>query len=306
MNVLRLAFMGTSDFALPTLKALIESGHQIVACYTQSAKPSGRGLKHNPSPVELVAKAAGIPVHTPKSLYGQEQVLENLALDAIIVVAYGLLLPQSILAIPRLGCINLHASLLPRWRGAAPIQRAIMKGDKETGISVMLMTKGLDEGPILLQKHVIINDDENWQGLQTRLADLGASSILETLNLIDHQQITPQAQSATGITYAHKISKIDEIIDWTQPAPVIMAQIRALSPKPAAFIEINGERIKIIAAEIVSCPPNIKPASIIDDDFTIACSTGAIRPILVQRAGRKIMNIADFLRGFQINSSHVE
>lgn len=300
---LRLAFMGTPAFAVPTLQALIAAGHEVVAVYSQPPRPANRGHRLTPSPVHLAAEAAGIPVRTPKSLRdpAEQEEFAALGLDAAVVVAYGLILPAPVLWAPRLGCFNLHASLLPRWRGAAPIQRAIWAGDEETGIAVMAMSEGLDEGPIVLEERVDIGPDDTAGSLHDRLSALGGPLMVDGLALVASGRITPRPQPAEGITYAKKITKDEARIDFAAEAEAVDCQIRALAPSPGAFTEILGERCKVLKAEVLpEAGHDAAPGTVLDGRLTIACGLGAIRPLVVQRAGKGPVSVEDFLRGFPV------
>jgi len=297
---LRLAFMGTPDFAVPTLAELIGAGHDIACVYTQPPRPSGRGLQQEKSPVHKFAEAAGIPVRTPISLKtaSEQQAFGELGLDAAVVVAYGILLPKTILETPRLGCFNLHASLLPRWRGAAPIQRAVMACDRETGAMVMRMQEGLDTGPVLLAARVAIGRKTSGE-LHQELAQLGADLMGRALAGLERGSTQDRPQSDEGVTYARKIEKTETRIDWSKPAAELDCIIRGLSPSPGAWFEAKGERIKLLLAEPVAgegAPGEVLP------DFAIGCANGALRPFEVQRAGRAPMVWQAFLLGFPLRS----
>jgi methionyl-tRNA formyltransferase len=297
---LRLAFMGTPDFAVPSLAELIAAGHDIACVYTQPPRPKGRGLAEEKSPVHGFAESAGLQVRTPRSLKGAEEkdAFAQLELDAAIVVAYGLILPKLILAAPRLGCFNLHASLLPRWRGAAPIQRAIMACDAETGVMVMRMEEGLDTGPILMSERVAI-DRKTYGELRDDLADRGADLLGRALAELGRGSVKEQAQSTEGVTYASKIEKSEARIDWTKSARELDCLIRGLSPSPGAWFEFKGERIKVLLAEPVegkSAPGDVLSPLI------VACGEGALKLLTVQRAGKGSMEAAVFLRGFPVRA----
>jgi len=299
--VLRLAFMGTPDFAVPTLVELIGQGHEIAAVYTQPPRPKGRGLESEPSPLAKIAEAHDLPVRTPATLkdVGAQAEFADLSLDAAIVVAYGLLLPKPVLDAPKLGCFNLHGSLLPRWRGAAPIQRAIMAGDSETGVMVMRMEEGLDTGPVLMSERVAIGR-KTYGELHDELSRLGADLMARALAALERGSIVEQPQPAEGATYAKKISKDESRIDWTRSGRELDFLIRALSPSPGAWCEANGERLKVLYAEPV--PRNGKPGEVLDDQLTVACGEGALRLTRLQRAGRGVMDAQEFLRGFPLTS----
>ena len=296
---LRLAFMGTPEFAVPALAELIAQGHDIAAVYSQPPRPSGRGMETTPGPVHKFAQTAGLEVRTPLSLKSPDEqaAFAALGLDAAVVVAYGLLLPKAILDAPRLGCFNLHGSLLPRWRGAAPIQRAVMAGDVETGVMVMHMDEGLDTGPVLMAERVTIGRKSSGE-LADQLSHLGADLMVRALGGLERGQVSEQPQTQDGVTYARKILKDEARIDWTKNAAEIDCLIRGLSPAPGAFTEVKGERLKILLAEPVS--GNGNPGAVIGDDLTIACGGGALRLLKVQRAGGKAMAADDLLKGFAL------
>ncbi len=283
---LRIGFMGTPDFAVPAFEAILAAGHDIVLAWTQPPRPAGRGRRLRPSPVQCAAEAAAVPVRSPRSLKGE--VLPPL--DAIVVAAYGLILPPPFLAAPRRGCLNIHASLLPRWRGAAPIQRAIMAGDPETGITIMRMDAGLDTGPMLSQRAISIAGQDAGE-LHDRLAALGARMIVDAL-AGDFPEI-PQCEG--DAVYARKLTAADEIIDWTRPAAEIERQVRALSPRPGARFSVGGETWKLLVVDMTSGTG--APGEVIDDVPTIACGVEALRLRRVQRPGRKAMEASDALRG---------
>ena len=292
---MRIIFMGSPDFAVPSLEALVAAGHDVVAAYCQPPRPAGRGKGQRKTAVHDRAEALGIPVRTPRSLRNAEAQAEFAALDAdlAVVAAYGLILPPEILDAPKGGCINVHASLLPRWRGAAPIQRAILAGDDVTGVTIMRMDEGLDTGPMLLKRELAI-DSKNAGQVTEQLAINGAQALLDWL---DHPS-TPQVQAHAQATYAAKIDKAEARIDWALPAAAILRQVRAFAPAPGAWFEANGERVKLLDAAVddVSGPSG----TVLDAGLVIACGNGAIRPLLVQRAGRSAMSPGDLLRGFPI------
>lgn len=298
---LRLIFMGTPDFAVPTLLALAGQGHEIVAVYTRAAKPAGRGMKVQATPVEAEALRLGIPVLTPKTLKAPEAEAEFRAhnADAAVVVAYGMILPQTILDIPKLGCFNLHGSLLPRWRGAAPIQRAIMAGDKESGVMVMKMDAGLDTGDVAMAERLAIPDTMTASDLHDALAPLGADLMVRAMGALERGKLQLTKQSAQGITYAAKIEKAEARIDWTKSAHEVLRHIHGLSPFPGAWCEISIEgetaRIKALRCEIVKGAGS--PGELLDDKLTIACGDGAVRILELQRAGKPPMKAAAFLNG---------
>jgi methionyl-tRNA formyltransferase len=299
---LRIVFMGTPDFAVPTLTAILGQGHEVVACYTRAPAPGGRrGLETVESPVHRTAARFGIPVRTPASLRGAAEQAEFAAFgaDAAVVVAYGLILPKPVLDAPVLGCLNLHASLLPRWRGAAPIQRAIMAGDAETGVMVMRMEEGLDTGPVALAERVPIAPDADSGQLHDRLMVIGADLMVRALAALERGSLTFTPQSDEGVTYAAKIAKAECRIDFTQPARAVHDQIRGLAPFPGAFLEYEWQhalkRIKVPAAQ--PAEGRGPPGTLLGPDLTIACGEGAIRLLRVQPAGREAMSAADFLNG---------
>ncbi|WP_291851046.1 methionyl-tRNA formyltransferase [Bradyrhizobium sp.] len=298
---LRLIFMGTPGFAVPTLLALVADGHQIAAVYTRAPKPAGRGMKLQPSPVEQEARRFGIPVRTPGTLRTPEALAEFRALnaDAAVVVAYGMILPQAVLDAPRLGCFNLHASLLPRWRGAAPINRAIMAGDAETGVMVMKMDVGLDTGDVAMAERLAITDTMTAADLHDALAPLGAALMVRAIGALERGQLLLRKQSEVGATYAAKIDKAEAPIDWKRPAREVLRHIHGLSPVPGAWCAIatDGEPARV---KILRCEPaegSGAPGAVLDDNLAIACGDGAIRIIELQRAGKAPMQAAEFLRG---------
>ncbi|MFD1767648.1 methionyl-tRNA formyltransferase [Sphingorhabdus buctiana] len=299
---MRLIFMGTPDFAVPTLNALVDAGHDVVAVYSQPPRPANRGKKLTPSAVHARAEELGLEVRTPVSLKGAEEQVAFAALkaDVAIVAAYGLLLPQAILDAPKYGCLNVHGSLLPRWRGAAPVQRAILAGDADTGVMVMQMEAGLDTGPV--RATAVTPVDRKTAGeLTEELAQLGAGLMVEVL--ADMGRYPPVAQPEDGITYARKIEKSEARLDFSQSADAVERQVRAFNPVPGAFFEFQGERYRVLAADITQAAGEI--GTVVDDQLTIACATGAIRPALIQRAGKPAMPLADFLRGNRIPAGTV-
>ena len=311
-EALDLVFMGTPAFAATILEALIEAGHHIRAVYTQPPRPAGRGHRPQPSPVQLLATQHRISVRCPVSLRTQEAQAEISALgaDAAVVAAYGLILPPAILAAPRLGCLNVHASLLPRWRGAAPIQRALLAGDSETGITIMQMEEGLDTGPILLQEAMPIASGMTAAGLSEALAALGAGLIVDALDGVARGTIAARTQPPEGVTYAHKISREDGRLDWRRPAAALGRQVRALDPWPGAFFEgprirDGGENIRVLAAVAVPGSAENAPGTVLDDHLSIACGEGVLRPLRLQRAGRAAVEVAAFLRGHPIAAGTV-
>jgi methionyl-tRNA formyltransferase len=303
MPKLRLAFMGTPDFAVPSLAALGAAGHEIAAVYCQPPRPAGRGHRPAASPVQQAAETAGIPVRSPARLDAAEAAsFASLGLDAAVVVAYGLILPKPVLAAPRLGCLNIHASLLPRWRGAAPIQRAILAGDAETGVTIMQMEEGLDTGPILLAERVAIGPETNAAALHDALAALGARLIVTALERLAQGSLVPRPQPADGVTYAKKLRREEGALDWRLPASELERRLRAFDPWPGAWFELAGERIKLLAASLVPSRPGAAPGTVLDDALTVACGAGALRLARLQRAGRAPQDAASFLRGFPISA----
>lgn len=302
---LRLVFMGTPDFAVPTLTELLGHGHEIVAVYTRPPAQGGRGLELRPSPVHRTAERFGLPVFHPKSLRGaaEQEAFSAHEADLAIVVAYGLILPQPILDAPRLGCVNLHGSLLPRWRGAAPIQRAVMAGDPETGVCVMRMEAGLDTGPVGMVERLPLGPEMTAGDLHDRLSVLGADMMVRAVAAMGRGSLTFTPQPEAGVTYAAKITNEDSRIDWTRPAADVHNQIRGLSPFPGAFADIDlgkgSERLKILKARIGTA--NGTPGALLDTMGTVACGAGAIQLVEVQRAGKGAMPAGDFLRGARLS-----
>ena len=298
---MRLAFMGSPEFAVPSLKALIEAGHEIACVYTQPPRPAGRGKKLRNTPVHDAALAEGIEVRHPKSLKPDEekQAFAALDLDAAVVVAYGLILPRAVLDAPKHGCINIHGSILPRWRGAAPMQRAIMAGDQMTRGQTMQMEAGLDTGPVYMSRTNPITAEDTAGSLHDRLAELGAELIVTTMEAIGRGGLQPKPQSEDGVTYASKLSSDDTRIDWSETGQVVDWQIRGLSPFPGAWFEIeqNGApvRVKALMSEYVEASG--EPGAVLDGALTIACQDGAVRLIRVQKAGKSPVSAEDFLRG---------
>jgi len=306
---LDLVFMGTPDFAATILAALIAGGHRLCAVYSQPPRPAGRGHKLQPSPVQMLAEKHGIPVRCPARLREREVQVEFHALDAdvAIVAAYGLILPKPILAAPRRGCLNVHASLLPRWRGAAPVQRAILEGDRETGVTIMQMDEGLDTGAMLLRRTAPIGPDITAGALTDRLAALGGELVVEALGRLD--ELTPQPQPTVGITYAKKVARDEAWFDWRAPAARLERQVRAFDPWPGTQFRVNfpagEERIRVLAATVERYVGSDTPGTVLDERLTIACGEDALRPIRVQRAGRAAMDTAALLRGFAIPAGTV-
>jgi len=292
---MRIVFMGSPDFAVPSLNALVENGHEVVTTYSQPPRPAGRGKGERRTAVHQRAEELGIDVRTPRSLRNEEEQARFRALgaDLAVVAAYGLILPKSILEAPKGGCVNVHASLLPRWRGAAPIQRAILAGDEVTGVTIMQMDEGLDTGPMLLKRELDIRGKSAGQ-VTEELAELGAEALVDWLN-----EPTPaEAQPTDGATYASKIDKAEARIDWSQPAEQIERQVRAFSPAPGAWFDALGDRIKLLDAEVADLSG--APGEVLDSSMTVAAGSGAIRPLKVQRAGRSAMAPEELLRGFEL------
>ena len=294
---LRLIFMGTPDFAVPTLIELAAAGHDIAAVYTRAAKPAGRGMGLQITPIEREARRLAIPVFTPRTLKNEPEQAQfrGHEADAAVVIAYGLILPKPILEAPRLGCFNVHASLLPRWRGAAPINRAVMAGDKQTGITIMQMDEGLDTGAMALAERTPIEADDTAGDLHYVLARIGAGLMTRALVAAERGslQLTPQPEQ--GVTYAEKILKSETRIDWSQPAAAVHDHIRGLSPWPGAWFEHEGVRVKVLRSTLAQ--GGSEPGTVLDDRLTIACGDGTVRLVLVQRAGKQPMSADEFLRG---------
>lgn len=306
---MRLAFMGTPDFAVPSLAELIASGHEVVAVYSQPPRPRGRGQKLTPSPVHAFAETMGLPVFTPDSMKTESAIetFRSLDVDAACVVAYGQILKPEVLEAPRLGCFNLHGSLLPRWRGAAPIQRAIMAGDRQTGVQIMRMSEGLDEGPILLSEVLDIRPDDTAASLSERMSHTGASLWPRALAAIERGGASGTEQAGEP-TYARKITPAEARIDWTRPAAEVDARIRGLSPFPGAWFEVEAEdgpvRIKALMSR-VSARGAGAPGEVLDGDLRIACGEGVVRLLRVQRAGKAAQAADEMLRGFPLPAGTV-
>ena len=301
---MRIVFFGTPDFAVPTLTEIIGAGHEVAAVYTQPARPAGRGLAPQDGPVARLAKAHGLDVRTPRTLTdpAEQEIFAALEADAAVVVAYGLILPKPVLDGPAEGCFNLHASLLPRWRGAAPIQRAIMAGDPETGVMVMRMEEGLDTGPVCLAERVAIGPDETAGALHDRLARLGADLMVRGLGALARGMLTCRPQPAEGVSYAKKIDKAETRIDWARPASEVHNHIRGLSPFPGAWFEVQAgeEALRVKALRSMLAEGSGAPGEVLDDRLTVACREGAVRLVEVQRAGRSPMRAEEFRRGTPI------
>lgn len=294
---MRVVFMGTPDFSVPVLDALVAAGHDVVCVYSQPPRPAGRGKKERPSPVHTRANELGIEVRHPLNFKQADDVADfaDLNADIAVVVAYGLILPQALLDAPKHGCLNIHASLLPRWRGAAPIHRAIMAGDAETGVCIMQMEAGLDTGPVLMRQTTSIGAEETTGQLHDWLSEMGAKLIVEALRRLP--ELTPEVQPDEGVTYAEKIDKSEARIDWSAPAAEVDRKIRGLSPFPGAWCEINGERIKLLGSKLAD---GAGDAGQVLDDFVIACADGAVEITRLQRAGKKPVSAEDALRGMAL------
>ena len=293
---MRVAFMGSSEFALPALDALVEAGHSIVCTYCQPARPAGRGKKPRATIIEKRASELGLEVRSPTSLVGTQDEFARLEVEAGVVAAYGNLIPQSILEIPSVGFLNIHPSLLPRWRGAAPVQRAIMEGDRATGVCVMKVVEELDAGPVLMKRTVPILGDDTSTELSRKLSEIGAAMIVDALGKLG--DLTELPQVADGIRYARKIDKSEARIDWQEPAIDVDRKIRGLSAFPGAWCEINGERVKLLGSKIVKAGG--EPGQVLDDRFMIACGTDAVRVTEAQRAGKSRLASEAYLRGSPI------
>ncbi len=302
-TALRIAFMGSPDFAVPTLSALVDAGHDVVCVYAQPPRRAGRGQRERLTPVDQAAIDLGIEVRTPTSLRdpAEQQAFAALEADVAVVVAYGLILPKPILDAPRLGCVNVHASLLPRWRGAAPIQRAILAGDPESGVTIMQMDEGLDTGDMLIARSVAITSLTTGQSLHDDLSRLGAEMIVPALAGLADGSLTGTPQPADGVTYAKKLERDEGRLDFTRSAAELERLVRAFDPWPGAFVEHAGTRIKVLEAEAFDLGPiSNPPGMVLDQELTIACRDGAFRPLRLQRPGRAPVETAAFLRGFEI------
>ncbi|WPX97223.1 Methionyl-tRNA formyltransferase [Candidatus Bandiella woodruffii] len=294
--------MGSPEFAAPTLLALVSTQHQVIAVYTKPPSYSGRGLQENKSVIHNLAEKFDISVMTPKRLRDSEniEVFRSFAPDIVVVAAYGLIIPKEFLQIPKYGFINVHPSDLPRWRGAAPIQRTIMAGDTKTAICIMQMDEGVDTGDIILRKEILLDDQITAKELHDMCAETGGKMVLETLSLIEQKKVLHKKQSDIGVTYAEKIQSNEEKIDFNLGAIEINCKIRTLSPRPGAYFFYNNEIIKIIKAQVVDLKHDFEPGMVIDDNLSIACKEGVIKPILLQRQGKKMIYTDAFLRGFNI------
>ena len=299
---MKLAFFGSPEFAVPALRALVGIGHEIVRVYTQPSQVAGRGKKVQETAIYAIASELGLQVCTPSSLTDEavQQEFKELNLDAAIVVAYGLILKKPILDAPKFGCFNIHASLLPRWRGAAPIQRAIMAGDEETGVSIMRMNEGLDTGPLLLSETVPIRDFTTSQKLHNQLAILGSGMIVEALEGVFSGRLKEVPQPEEGITYAQKLTREEGRIDWNKTAEEIERKVRAFTPWPGAWFNLGDVRLKVLEVELVE--GSGEPGVVIDNNLTVSCRTGSLRLKTVQREGRRPMSVETLLRGFSIET----
>lgn len=308
MSSLRLVFMGSPDFALPVLASLIDAGHEIAAVYCQPPRPAGRGHRERPCPVHAFAADKGILVRTPKSLKKSEdeqRAFADLKADLAVTAAYGLILPKAVLEAPRLGCINVHASLLPRWRGAAPIQRAILAGDGETGVTIMQVDEGLDTGPILLAGSVPITAATTGGGLHDELADLGARLILEAIDGLQSGALRPRAQPEEGATYAQKLERDESRIDWGRTATEIERMVRAFDPWPGAWFSHDGKRIKVLSATVLAEKASGPPGTLTGQGLAVVCGDGALRIERLQREGKAATDADSFLRGYTIAAGSV-
>ncbi|WP_319824793.1 methionyl-tRNA formyltransferase [Thalassovita sp.] len=296
---MRIVFMGTPEFSVPVLDALVDAGHEIAAVYCQPPRPAGRGKKDRPTPVHARALELGLEVRHPTSLKdaGEQEAFAAFGVDVAVVVAYGLILPQAVLDAPKHGCLNIHASLLPRWRGAAPIHRAIMAGDAETGVCIMQMEAGLDTGPVLLRKATPIGEEETTAQLHDRLSEMGADLIVAALGQWD--VLKPEPQPDAGVTYANKIDKAEAAVDWTAPAVEIDRKIRGLSPFPGAWVDVGGVRLKLLASRLAKGTG--APGEVLDDALTVACGSGAVQLLRLQRAGKGAQDAQEFLRGMPLS-----
>ncbi len=295
---MRIVFMGTPEFSVPVLDALVAAGHEVCAVYSQPPRPAGRGKKPRPSPVQARAEALGLPVHHPQSLKGpaEQEIFAALDADVAVVVAYGLLLPQAVLDAPKHGCLNIHASLLPRWRGAAPIHRAIMAGDAETGVCIMQMEAGLDTGPVLLREVTPIGAVETTGELHDRLSAMGAAAIVRALQALGDLTATPQSDA--GVTYAAKIDKAEAQIDWARPAAEIVRQINGLSPFPGAWSDAAGERVKFLKAQAADTTLAPGATLVADGRLLIGSGQGSVEILQAQRAGKRAAPVSEMLKGW--------
>ncbi len=301
---MKIIFAGTPDFAVPALQMLLDSIHEIVAVYTQPDRPAGRGRKLQPGPVKKLAMSAGLPVFQPVNLKQAADIAQLKVLDAdlMVVVAYGLILSQTVLDIPKLGCINIHGSLLPRWRGAAPINRAIMAGDKETGITIMRVVKQLDAGDMLYKSVCLIGEHETASELHDRMKVMGAKGLRETLMLMEKHQLNPEKQEETLVTYAHKLEKSEAELDWTRPAADLARQVRGLNAWPVAQTILDGKVMRVWQAEVIAGNSRFKPGTILNDEkhIDVATGEGVLRLLEIQLPGKKRTQVSDFLNAHQV------
>lgn len=305
---MQLAFLGTSEFAVPALRALVEAGHDVVAVYTRAPKPAGRGQQDRRTPVHELALSLGLAVHTPKGLRSEQEAasFKALDLDAAVVVSYGHILPKAFLEAPVLGCINIHGSLLPRWRGAAPIHRAILAGDAETGVTIMRMDEGLDTGPMLLAESTPISAADTAETVHDRLAELGGRLIVSTLDALVARTIEPVPQPDDGVTYAHKLGKGEGALDWRRPAAELERKVRAFHPWPGTWFEVGAERIKVLGAALALAGARPGTVSIGRDGFpVVACGVGGLKLLKLQRPGKTAQAADAFLRGFALPAGTV-
>jgi methionyl-tRNA formyltransferase len=305
---MKIAFLGTSEFAVPALKALVEAGHDVVAVYTRAPKPAGRGQQERKTPVHMLADTLALAVRTPKSLKSdaEAEAFRALDLDAAVVVSYGHILTRTFLEAPVLGCVNIHGSLLPRWRGAAPIHRAILAGDAETGVTTMLMDEGLDTGPMLLAERTPISSADTAETVHDRLATLGATLIVSTLDGLVRKSIDPTPQPEEGVTYAHKLGKEEGVLDWRRPAAELERKVRAFHPWPGTSFELNGERIKVLEASLALASGAPGTLSIARDGCpVVACGSGGLKLLRLQRPGKSAVAADAFLRGFTLPAGTV-
>jgi methionyl-tRNA formyltransferase len=305
---MKLAFLGTSEFAVPALKALVEAGHDVVAVYTRAPRPAGRGQQERRTPVHELALSLGLAVRTPKGLRSEEEAaaFKALDLDAAVVVSYGHILPKAFLEAPVLGCINIHGSLLPRWRGAAPIHRAILSGDAETGVTIMRMDEGLDTGPMLLAERTPISAADTAETVHDRLAELGGRLIVSTLDALVAKTIEPVPQPDDGVTYAHKLGKEEGALDWRRPAAELERKVRAFHPWPGTWFDVDGERIKVLEAALALAGGTPGTVSLGRDGFpVVACGVGGLKLLKLQRAGKSAQAADAFLRGFALAAGTV-
>jgi len=298
---LRVAFMGTPEFSVPILSSLVAAGHEVICVYTQPPRCGGRGQKEQKTPVHVKAKELDFDIYTPNNFSSdaQQATFTNFNLDCAIVVAYGLILPKSILTAPRFGCLNVHASLLPRWRGAAPIQRAILAGDHESGVTIMQMDEGLDTGKILMVDRTKITPKTTGKSLHDELSQAGSALIIKTLDSLVQSELRPMKQPENGVTYAKKLERSEGRINWEKPADEIERLIRAFTPWPGSWFEVRGKRIKILSAQVKNI--NGVPGTVIDNKLTIACGVGGLQLKILQREGKKPMTSVEFLRGFELS-----